>query len=88
MTANTDYPAYHDAKLNWDDLAWLKDLAKGTPIYLKGVCHIDVSSRRALWPESTWVAPKGPLTDTGCQEGQGVRAGRMHLVESRELPRL
>lgn len=43
MTANTDYPAYHDAKLNWDDLAWLKDIAEGTPIYLKGVCHIDVS---------------------------------------------
>jgi L-lactate dehydrogenase (cytochrome) len=44
MGPNTDYPAYHDAKLNWDDLNWLKGLAKGTPIYLKGVCHIDVST--------------------------------------------
>jgi L-lactate dehydrogenase (cytochrome) len=42
MGANTTYPAYHDAKLNWDDLDWLKDLAGGVPIYLKGVCHIDV----------------------------------------------
>jgi L-lactate dehydrogenase (cytochrome) len=44
MEANTTYPAYHDARLNWDDIDWLKSLAKGTPIYLKGVCHIDVSS--------------------------------------------
>jgi hypothetical protein len=50
MEANTKYPAYHDAKLNWDDLDWLKGLAKGTPIYLKGVCHIDVSRAiRPLW---------------------------------------
>lgn len=27
--------------MNWDDLAWLKDLAKGTPIYLKGVCSAE-----------------------------------------------
>ena len=39
----TDYPRYHDPKLNWADLTWLKDLAQGTPIYLKGVSHIDVS---------------------------------------------
>jgi len=38
-----DYPAYHDAAQNWDDIAWLKDIAGGVPIYLKGVCHIDVS---------------------------------------------
>ena len=43
MEANTSYPAYHDAKLNWDDLDWLKELAGDVPIYLKGVCHIDVS---------------------------------------------
>ena len=43
MGANTSYPAYHDAKLNWDDLDWLKGLAGDVPIYLKGVCHIDVS---------------------------------------------
>ena len=42
MEANTSYPAYHDAKLNWEDVGWLKDLAGGVPIYLKGVCHIDV----------------------------------------------
>lgn len=33
---------YHDPRLNWEDLKWLKELAKGTPIYLKGVSHIDV----------------------------------------------
>lgn len=42
MGPNETYPAYHDAKLNWEDVGWLKDLAGGTPIYLKGVCHIDV----------------------------------------------
>jgi L-lactate dehydrogenase (cytochrome) len=44
MGPNETYPAYHDAKLNWEDVGWLKDLAGGVPIYLKGVCHIDVSS--------------------------------------------
>lgn len=48
MGPNTDFPAFHDARLNWDDLKWLKDIAEGTPIYLKGVCHIDVSSNTAL----------------------------------------
>ncbi|KAG7531683.1 hypothetical protein FFLO_04193 [Filobasidium floriforme] len=38
---NTEWPAYHDARLNWDDLDWLKGLAKGTPIYLKGVCSAE-----------------------------------------------
>jgi len=42
MGPNESYPAYHDAKLNWEDVGWLKDLAGGVPIYLKGVCHIDV----------------------------------------------
>jgi len=42
MGPNESYPAYHDAKLNWEDIGWLKDLAGGVPIYLKGVCHIDV----------------------------------------------
>jgi L-lactate dehydrogenase (cytochrome) len=39
----TDFPPYHDAKQNWGDLDRLKELANGLPIYLKGVCHIDVS---------------------------------------------
>lgn len=43
MGPNETYPAYHDAKLNWEDVGWLKDLAGDVPIYLKGVCHIDVS---------------------------------------------
>jgi len=43
MGPNESYPAYHDAKLNWEDVGWLKDLAGDVPIYLKGVCHIDVS---------------------------------------------
>ena len=38
---NTEWPAYHDARLNWEDLDWLKGLAKGTPIYLKGVCSAE-----------------------------------------------
>jgi hypothetical protein len=42
MGRNESYPAYHDAKLNWEDVGWLKDLAGGVPIYLKGVCHIEV----------------------------------------------
>ncbi|ORY26687.1 FMN-dependent dehydrogenase-domain-containing protein [Naematelia encephala] len=37
----TDYPAYHDARQSWGDLPWLKKIANGVPIYLKGVCHID-----------------------------------------------
>jgi hypothetical protein len=50
MEPNTDYPAYHDAKLNWDDLDWLKGLAGDVPIYLKGVCHIDVSYLSSFCP--------------------------------------
>lgn len=42
MEPFTDPPAYHDAKLNWDDLKWLKDISGNLPIYLKGVAHIDV----------------------------------------------
>lgn len=41
MGAHTDYPPYHDARLNWADVPRLKELAKGTPIYLKGVASID-----------------------------------------------
>ncbi|KAJ9116039.1 hypothetical protein QFC20_000709 [Naganishia adeliensis] len=41
MDAHTDFPPYHDPRLNWDDLPKLKELAKGTPIYLKGVASID-----------------------------------------------
>lgn len=41
MGAHTDYPPYHDPKLNWDDLPRLKELARGTPIYLKGVASIE-----------------------------------------------
>ncbi len=32
-----EFPAYHDPRLNWDDLKWLKGLSNGLPIYLKGV---------------------------------------------------
>ncbi|KAK8846894.1 hypothetical protein IAR55_005984 [Kwoniella newhampshirensis] len=32
----TATPPYHDARLNWNDLPRLKDLAGGVPIYLKG----------------------------------------------------
>jgi L-lactate dehydrogenase (cytochrome) len=39
--ASTEWPAYHDARLNWKDLEWLKGLARGTPIYLKGVSSPD-----------------------------------------------
>ena len=42
MEPFTDYPFYHDATQSWKDIEWLKGLAKGTPIYLKGVCHIEV----------------------------------------------
>jgi L-lactate dehydrogenase (cytochrome) len=38
-----DTDKYHDARQCWDDIPRLKELAKGRPIYLKGVCHIDVS---------------------------------------------
>lgn len=34
---------YHDATQNWGDLKRLKELAEGVPVYLKGVCHIEVS---------------------------------------------
>lgn len=38
---NTEFAPYHDAKLNWDDLEWLRKVAKGKPIYLKGVCSVE-----------------------------------------------
>ena len=38
-----EWPPYHDPRLNWEDLGWLKELAGGIPIYLKGISHIDVS---------------------------------------------
>ncbi|GFZ48900.1 hypothetical protein JCM24511_06649 [Saitozyma sp. JCM 24511] len=38
----TETPTFHDPSLNWDDIPWLQSLAQGLPIYLKGVCHIDV----------------------------------------------
>ncbi|KAJ9090661.1 hypothetical protein QFC19_009523 [Naganishia cerealis] len=41
MGPHTDFPPYHDARLNWDDLPRLKELAQGTPIYLKGIASID-----------------------------------------------
>ena len=44
MEPFTDFPPYHDARQCWNDLPWLKELAKGVPIYLKGVCTIDVSA--------------------------------------------
>ncbi|WRT67533.1 uncharacterized protein IL334_004505 [Kwoniella shivajii] len=41
MEPFTDPPGYHDPTQEWEDLAKLKELASGVPIYLKGVCHID-----------------------------------------------
>jgi L-lactate dehydrogenase (cytochrome) len=40
----TETPTFHDPSLNWDDIVWLQSLAQGLPIYLKGVCHIDVGA--------------------------------------------
>ena len=34
----------HDPSLNWNDLKWLKEVADGVPIYLKGISSIDVRS--------------------------------------------
>lgn len=34
----------HDPRLNWGDLAWLKEIAGDVPIYLKGVSSIEVSN--------------------------------------------
>jgi isopentenyl diphosphate isomerase/L-lactate dehydrogenase-like FMN-dependent dehydrogenase len=45
MEPCTDYPAYHDPAFNWNDLEWIKGMANGLPIYLKGVASIEV--RRA-----------------------------------------
>jgi len=33
----------HDPALNWEDLAWLKEVAGDVPIYMKGVSSIEVS---------------------------------------------
>lgn len=43
MDPITTTPTFHDSRLNWTDIPWLQELADGLPIYLKGVCHIDVS---------------------------------------------
>ncbi len=43
MDEFTEGDAWHDTALNWDDLVWLKGFAGDLPVYLKGVCHIDVS---------------------------------------------
>lgn len=43
MQPFTDTHFYHDSRQSWEDLEWLKGLAPGVPIYLKGVCHINVS---------------------------------------------
>ncbi|WWC88941.1 uncharacterized protein L201_003856 [Kwoniella dendrophila CBS 6074] len=32
---------WHDASQNWEDLKFIKELAPGLPIYLKGVSHIE-----------------------------------------------
>lgn len=34
----------HDPSLNWKDIAWLKEVADGVPIYLKGVSSVEVST--------------------------------------------
>lgn len=41
MGVHTETPTFHDAKLCWEDLPWLRSLAGDLPIYLKGVSHID-----------------------------------------------
>jgi hypothetical protein len=43
MDPITTTPTFHDSRLNWADIPWLQELAGGLPIYLKGVCHIEVS---------------------------------------------
>lgn len=40
---NNYSPPPHDSSLNWNDLKWLKEVANGVPIYLKGVSSIEVS---------------------------------------------
>jgi L-lactate dehydrogenase (cytochrome) len=40
----------HDPSLNWNDLKWLKEVADGVPIYLKGVSNIEVSLSRTVQP--------------------------------------
>lgn len=48
MDPFTNYsPPPHDSTLNWNDLKWLKVVADGVPIYLKGVSSIEVSPRAA-----------------------------------------
>lgn len=47
----TEGDGWHDTALNWDDLKWIKELAGDVPVYLKGVCHIEVSdASRARLP--------------------------------------
>ena len=61
MQPFADRDRYHDARQSWDDLKRLKELANGIPIYLKGVCHIDVGrtcaeiahDRTFAWQKST-----------------------------------
>jgi isopentenyl diphosphate isomerase/L-lactate dehydrogenase-like FMN-dependent dehydrogenase len=48
MDPCTQFATYHDPKLNWDDLEWIKGMSNGLPIYLKGVASIEVG-RPVLW---------------------------------------
>jgi L-lactate dehydrogenase (cytochrome) len=34
--------AYVDPDLNWDDIAWIKKLAPGKPIVIKGISCVEV----------------------------------------------
>lgn len=44
MDPITQVPPYHDPTMDWNEhIDDLKALAGDLPIYLKGVCHIDVS---------------------------------------------
>ena len=84
MDPFTDYPRYHDPKLNWADLTWLKDLAQGTPIYLKGVSHIDVSRFHLAVP----LQAELKYRCIGRANGEGAQPGRVYLIESCETVQL
>jgi hypothetical protein len=72
-----DDSQYHDAKQNWDDLVWLKELAGTIPIYLKGVSSIEVRL-------SFFLAQLQRLMgDIGRQIGERAWTERMYSVKPR-----
>lgn len=52
LEPETRYPGYHDARLNWEHLDWLKSISGGKPIYLKGVCAAEVSCIDLVYAEA------------------------------------